>query len=547
MRLLTIILLSTAANVVPALAQEGGFEAPLEARVWFDRGDDPVVQRGERLRVYYRTSTDAFTAIFRIDTDGRVQLIHPSNPGASGVTEGGEDYRLLFPHASQWEVSDDPGVGYYFIVASQSSLDFSAFRFLPRQDRWDLGDVGARVYEDPYLAIDDFVAALIPDWEIAPYTLDFVSYNVGETHSFPRFLCYDCHDARPFQTWDPYSYACSSFRVVVWDDPYYYPAFRYSGTRVVFSVPLRNRPRYTVAARGPRDGWSPLVRVRQAPVVPTRVTQFKEPRAASVGNQTTPTRRSAAPTSASPNQGARSAVSRRPNPASQRVSPPAASRRSSGTSEQVVPATAPRRPSTASRQVPPPSTSRRPNAEPGQVPPAARPTKVDPSSGTPRATARDTPRRATPSAGAGPSAGSRPSLLRRLGTAVGVGGNKSSRPTQAGGTNSARPTTARPATARPTNVRPSTGTGSSTRVTVPSRSAAPRTRAVGPPQRPASAGRRPEVTRSRPTSTAPATRPATPQTRSAPAAASRPTPRSSPPPRPTVRPRPKPPRRGGGV
>ena len=542
MRFLIVLLLSSAVNVAPILAQEGGFDAPLEARVWFDRGDEPVVQRGERLRVYYRTSMDAFAAIFRIDTDGRVELIQPSNPGASGVTEGAEDYRLLFPQASQWEVSDDPGVGYYFIVASQSPLDFSAFRFVPSQDRWDLGGVGARVYEDPYLAIDDFVAALIPDWEVTPYTLDFVSYNVGETHAFPRFLCYDCHAARPYETWDPYSYACASFRVVVWDDPYYYPAFRYSGTRVVFSVPLRNRPRYTVATRGPREGWSPLVRVRRAPPVPTRVTQFKEAPAERVGKQPTPTRRSPTPTSASANRDARSAVLRRPNPASGGVSSPTASRRRSGTAEQVVPAMAPRRASAASKQAPTSSTSRRPNEEPGQRTPAARPTQLDPRSGTPRTTTPDTRRTTTPPAAAGRAAVSRPSLLRRLGTAVRVGGNQSSVPNQAGRANSARPITS-----RPTTVRPSTGNGSSTRVTVPSRSAAPRTRGVSPPQRAAPTGRRPEVTRSRPTtSSVPATRSAKPPTRRAPPAASRPTARSSPPPRPTVRPRPTPRRRGGG-
>lgn len=84
-------------------------------------------------------------------------------------------------------------MGYYFIVAAEHPLDFSRLDFVPDEDRWDLGRVGETVYEDPYVAIDAYVAALIPDWEVAPYALDFIEYSVGESHSYPRFLRYDCH------------------------------------------------------------------------------------------------------------------------------------------------------------------------------------------------------------------------------------------------------------------------------------------------------------------------------------------------------------------
>ena len=123
-------------------------------------------------------------------------------------------------------------MGYYFIVAAEQPLDFSRLDFVPDEDRWDLGRVGETVYEDPYVAIDAYVAALIPDWEVAPYALDFIEYSVGESHSYPRFLCYDCHGQRPYTNWNPYTYACTDFRVVLWDDPYYYPAYRYAGTRL---------------------------------------------------------------------------------------------------------------------------------------------------------------------------------------------------------------------------------------------------------------------------------------------------------------------------
>ncbi|HIF22973.1 MAG TPA: hypothetical protein EYQ27_13975, partial [Gemmatimonadetes bacterium] len=275
-RLLSLGLLTVVATT-PSDAQETGGASPLEARVWLDRGNEPVLQRGNRVKVYYRTSADANTVIFRVDTDGRVTLIHPAHPGADRRTRGGRDYRLLFAESAKWVVGEYPGVGYFFIVAADLPLDLSRFEFVASENRWNLDRVGETVYEDPYLAIDDYVAALIPDWEVALYALDFIDYSVGEAHSYPRFLCYECHDYQPYSRWNPYTYACTDFRVVVWDDPYYYPAYRYSGVHVVFPRPLRDRPRYTVAARAPGEGWSPLVRVRPAPPVPRRVTQYKEP------------------------------------------------------------------------------------------------------------------------------------------------------------------------------------------------------------------------------------------------------------------------------
>lgn len=255
-------------------AQQGGQPAPLEARVWLDRGDQPVLQRGDRVRVYYRASADAYVAIFRIDTDGRVSLLHPRSPQVDHYIRGGRDYRLLFPRSPYWYVDEYPGMGYFFVVASPEAFDFSSFGYV-RQAGWDLSGVGEAVYEDPYLAMDDFVARLIPGWETAPYALDFISYDVGEAHDYPRFLCYDCHGYKRYVDWNPYTFACSTFRVVIWDDPYYYPATRYRGTRVVFATPRRNRPRFEFKERAAGEGWSPLVRRRSAPR--RSAAEYREP------------------------------------------------------------------------------------------------------------------------------------------------------------------------------------------------------------------------------------------------------------------------------
>ena len=75
MRAFVSALAVTVALAAPAAGQDAGSAAELEARVWLDRGDEPVLQRGDQVRVYYQTSLDAFTAIFRIDTDGAVRLL----------------------------------------------------------------------------------------------------------------------------------------------------------------------------------------------------------------------------------------------------------------------------------------------------------------------------------------------------------------------------------------------------------------------------------------------------------------------------------------
>jgi len=313
----------------PLAGRAQGVEPPdsLEARVWLDRGDEPVVRRGDEVRVYYRTSHDAYAAIFRIDTDGVISLIFPQHPDADYSVHGGRDYRLIFPQSARWHVDEDPGVGYFFMVASPEPMDFSQLGFDPELG-WDLGEVGATVYEDPYVAIDDYVAAIVPDWEVVPYGLDFLSYSVGETHEYPRFLCYDCHGYRSYASWNPYAFACSSYRVVIWDDPYFYPRYRYVGTRVVYARPIGPRPRYGVVTRV-GTGYAPLVRTRAAP--PRRTVEYKEParRPAYQPRNPAPTRGSVTPSGARPSRSGALPNRTRPpgttTPAQGRAAPPSRS------------------------------------------------------------------------------------------------------------------------------------------------------------------------------------------------------------------------------
>jgi len=251
---------------LPVSAQEYE-EYPLEARVWLDRGHEPVLQRGEAVRLYYRVSESAFVAIFHIDTNGTTRLVFPTSPQENHYARGGRDYRVLFPGSSYWYVGDDPGLGYFFIVASPEPFNFADLRYSHYDGGWDLSFVGRQVYGDPYLAMDDYVAVLVPDWEYVPYGLDFTTYHVEQRYEYPRFMCYDCHGFRPFYSWNPYHYACTSFRVVIYNDPYYYPVTRYRGTRVVYVQPRRGVAHFGFKERVAGEPWTPQVVARNTPPV----------------------------------------------------------------------------------------------------------------------------------------------------------------------------------------------------------------------------------------------------------------------------------------
>ena len=456
MRVATVLTSIWFLSVPGAVGQEAPAHGALEARVWLEGGgDEPVVQRGDRVEARFRTTEDAFTAIFRIDTDGRIVLLFPREPADDGYVRGGRDHRLTFERSPFWRVTDDPGLGYLFMVSSPEPLDFSAFDFDPLRG-WDLSPVSAVVYEDPYVAIDEYVAALIPDWEVVPYALDFVTYHVGETRSYPRFLCYDCHGFRSYPSWNPYASTCSTYQVVVYDDPYFYPTYRYSGTRVVYPRPIHDRPRYALAVRGGSDTWAPIVRVRAAP---PRPTEFKEPAAARRTPASLPVRRDASPASGDAER-----------PPSARISP--MPRSVAPRSDRTTPAAVAPRGAPSDRVQERPVLRRRPSSGTGGVAPApgARPAVPRggsrPDSGTARPTAPATrpsgPDRpmspATRPSGSErqptrPAAGSRPAVSppasRPAPSARPRGGARPSGPDPSRPAAGSRPSSARPGPSRP--------------------------------------------------------------------------------------------------
>src|SRR6266568_1372076 len=229
--------------------------------VWTDRGDSPYTG-GQGVLTHFRADRDAFVTILRVDTDGRVRVLFPREPWEDNFARGGRDYEVQGGddrHA--FYIDDYPGVGYLFAVASADPFVYDGIQ---STDHWDYRLIAdGRVRGDPYVALTDLAQRIVPDG-YSDWDYDITPYYVQQHYDYPRFLCYDCHSYVSYPYWSPYDYTCVRFRIVVFDDPYYYPYRYYGGTRVVFTRPYRPEPRFIFKDRQASDAF--ITRVRERPV-----------------------------------------------------------------------------------------------------------------------------------------------------------------------------------------------------------------------------------------------------------------------------------------
>ena len=207
--------------------------------LWTDR-DDPY-HRGEGARVYLQLGQPAFVTVFRVDTDGRVRILFPREPWSdSYVRDDRETIELPGNRGGRSFIVDDyPGVGYLFAIASPQPFDYEP---IARGDYWDYRLIdGGRIQRDPYVVLTDLAERIAPD---ADYDYDVIPYYVEQHYEYPRFICYDCHAYASYDQWDPYRRSCSRFRIVIYDDPRYYPYRSGRGRNVVASRPTHPGARY---------------------------------------------------------------------------------------------------------------------------------------------------------------------------------------------------------------------------------------------------------------------------------------------------------------
>jgi len=215
--------------------------------VWTDRDDDPY-ERGKPARVYVRAEQPSHVAVFRVDTDERIRVLFPREPWGETWVRATRQFEVAGGRGGHsFVVEDGPGIGYVFAVASPRPLDFDD---IARGDHWDYRAIeGGRITGDPYVALADLAARMAPDDD---YDYDISPYYVERRYEYPRFVCYDCHAYAKYDQWDPYRRACARFRVVVYEDPRYYPYRSGRGRNVVIERPHRPEPRYVFRDADPR-------------------------------------------------------------------------------------------------------------------------------------------------------------------------------------------------------------------------------------------------------------------------------------------------------
>ncbi|MGE0353964.1 MAG: DUF4384 domain-containing protein [Gemmatimonadales bacterium] len=244
--------------------------------IWTNREEDPY-RRGERARVYFQALEDGYITVLRVDTDGRVRVLFPREPWEDNFARGGRTFEVLDRDDEAFEVDDEPGVGYLFAISSPDPYDYGDFI---RGDHWDYRTIAdGRVRGDPYVSLTEFAAQIVGPGE---YDYDIAPYYVEQHYDYPRFVCYDCHNYVSYAYWDPYRTHCNRFRIVIYDDYYYYP-YRYYGSRVVIRRPIRPGPRYVFKDYDGRRDF--ITRVRERPADDGRRISERDRTSADVGGR----------------------------------------------------------------------------------------------------------------------------------------------------------------------------------------------------------------------------------------------------------------------
>jgi hypothetical protein len=129
-----------------------------------------------------------------------------------------------------------------------------------RNGNWDYHGLGidGRITGDPYVALSEIVEYMLPPG-YGTYGFDVAPYFVEVQYEYPRFVCYDCHAYTAYPVWDPYRDWCGTFKLVIYDEPAWYPTTVYPATHVVPAGGGVVHPQFVIKGRTATE--PPVVRV----------------------------------------------------------------------------------------------------------------------------------------------------------------------------------------------------------------------------------------------------------------------------------------------
>jgi len=226
---------------------------------------EKIVSRGDRMHVWFSTTQNAFVAVLRIDTDGRVRILQPERPWHDSYVQAGRLHEVQNPACDDADcafvIDDYPGKGYVFAVASVQPFELDAY---VNGDYWDYRAIAhrGRVTGDPYVALSTLMGRVVSQSRGNRFSYDVYPYDVGSQFEYPRFLCYECHSHVQYPAWDPYENICTRFQIVRYDEPAYDPASTFGDTRTVYARAGDLKARYVIEDRNPEEPFVSIGRTR---------------------------------------------------------------------------------------------------------------------------------------------------------------------------------------------------------------------------------------------------------------------------------------------
>ena len=165
----------------------------LRVDLWLDREPGAIYRKGEEQSVGFMVNADAYVVVYRIDTEGLVDVLWPRSRLDDGFVFGGHEYLLPVTGDRKLHVTSAEGEGFVEAIVSRYPFDLRDveidFHHENTTDNYETYVAG-----DPFLAINE-VNYLITGLE---ESTDFVitgnvHYYVHREVDHPRYLCNQCH------------------------------------------------------------------------------------------------------------------------------------------------------------------------------------------------------------------------------------------------------------------------------------------------------------------------------------------------------------------
>lgn len=168
----------------------------LRVQVWHpqDQDEEPY-RRGESFELYFETNADAYVVIYRIDVDGRAEVLWPTSRYDDGFVYGNHTYTLPRPGSpNRLTAGRRKGVEYVQAIASELPFDLRNLSIDFRFDLGERGDYDYVVAGDPFLAVNDINFAITGLDEDVDYVVtDWSHLYVESRVDYARYSCTQCH------------------------------------------------------------------------------------------------------------------------------------------------------------------------------------------------------------------------------------------------------------------------------------------------------------------------------------------------------------------